>query len=279
MQNLFTIFVVSIILLIGCKSPQKETPSVSNDIEIDTTTTSIASLDTFNEMVVERENNIKIDQQSRLNHDEYSNLLHKYSQNGKVDYQGLKTEQIALKNYLKKLSNFQPDDSWSRNEQLAYWINLYNASTINLILDHYPVNSIKEINNGSPWSLKIVNVGDSICTLDELENKIIRPLFNDPRIHFALNCGARSCAPIPDRAFEGYDLNDQLNQQTKSFLKDELNSTNSNEIELSKVFDWYKEDFKSNPDSIILFLNKYMDTTINKDTKIKYKEYDWNLNN
>lgn len=283
-MRLYYFFIISFIIAgFGCKTNSESNEKLTSNDAITkvkqdsiTETTITSTVDSVYQ--IEHQNDIKNDHQSRLNHNTFTQLLTKHTKDGKINYATLKSEQQQLKKYLNKLAEYPPDDSWSRNEQLAYWINLYNASTINLILENYPLTSIKNINNGNPWSLAFISVGDKKYTLDEIEKDIIHSLSNDPRVHFALNCSANSCAPIPNKAFESYSIDAQLENQTKSFINNATKVSANNEIEISKLFMWYKDDFNVDSLGMIHFLNKYLDSTIDADTKIKYSEYDWNLN-
>jgi len=207
-------------------------------------------------------------------HTIWDKLLRRYvSHSGKVNYKGLKGEKALLNNYTQLLSNNPPEKNWSRNQRLAYWINVYNAYTVKLILDNYPLKSITDLDK--PWDQKIIPIGDKTYSLNQVENEIIRPRFNEPRIHFAVNCAAKSCPPLLNEAFVSEKLNAQLQKQTKAFLNNATsNSISSNEIKLSKIFDWYKADFNN----LINFVNTYTETEINADAKISFLAYDWALN-
>ena len=206
-------------------------------------------------------------------HAAFSGLLKKYVSGGKVNYSGFKSDQATLKEYINMLGSNAPEDSWKRTEKLAYWINAYNAATINLLLDNYPVSSIKDINNGKPWDMKVVKLGDKTYTLNEIENGIIRPSFNEPRIHFAVNCGAISCPPIRNEAFVASKLNAQLDEQAKDFINDEkYNSLNGSTFRASEIFNWYGKDFGD----VKAFIANY--TTLPSDVTLEFANYDWSLN-
>ncbi len=210
-------------------------------------------------------------------HERFSNLLSKHvSSDGVADYQGLKKNESELDTYLSALSQSPPDKSWSRGARLAYWINAYNAFTIKLILKHFPVASVMDIENGKPWDLKWIELNGETYSLNEIENDIIRPEFKEPRIHFAVNCAAKSCPPLANNAFTEQNLEGLLESQTKRFVNDaSFNSLAKDKVAVSKIFEWYAADFANIPS----FLNKYARTTIDPDAKITYKEYNWGLNN
>lgn len=211
-----------------------------------------------------------------INHKQWNDLLQKnVSSDGKVDYIGFKEDAAYLQSYLNLLSTNLPEKSWSKNAILAYWINAYNAYTIKLILDNYPVKSIKKID--SPWDKEFFILGDKKYSLGEIEHKILRKM-NEPRIHFAINCASFSCPNLANEAYKEVELEKQLEKATKTFVNDtSKNTISSNRIEISSIFDWFSADFK-NKRTLIYFLNQYSATKINKDAKVKYKDYNWNLN-
>jgi len=199
---------------------------------------------------------------------------------GKVNYDSMKADISMIDSYLEHLKNTPPTDKWSKDEKLAYWLNLYNAATVHLIASNYPTKSIKELKEGNPWDDKFVKSGSEVYSLNDIENKIIRPEFKDPRIHGALNCGANSCPKLRNEAFVPSKLEFQLNEQTTIWINNELkNKTSPNEVEVSKIFEWYKDDFKSEG-GVIPFIQKYSTKkfVIHPKAKIKFLEYDWKLN-
>ena len=210
------------------------------------------------------------------NHQKWNDLLQKHvSENGNVDYKGFKKEEVALQSYLELLSKNLPEKSWTKNATLAYWINAYNAYTVKLILDNYPIKSIKKIN--SPWDAAFINLGNKKYSLGEIEHKILRKM-NEPRIHFAINCASYSCPNLLNEAYTEKNLNNQLDAAAKSFINDKTKNTiTANSIEISSIFDWFTADFKKKG-TLIDFLNKYSAVKINAKAKISYKEYNWNLN-
>jgi len=210
-------------------------------------------------------------------HESFSNLLSKHvSADGRVDYAGLQKEESELDAYLSALAQSPADKSWSREARLAYWINTYNAFTIKLILKHYPVSSIMDIAGGKPWDLQWIELGGKTYSLNQIENEIIRPEFGEPRIHFAVNCAAKSCPPLANKAFTEQNLEGLLESRTKQFVNDDAyNSLTRDHVVVSKIFEWYAVDFGN----IATFLSKYAQDTIDSGAKIIYKEYNWGLNN
>lgn len=212
-----------------------------------------------------------------LDHSQWDMLLKKHvDENGLVNYVGFKNDREALNSYLKMLSNQQPDSKWSVQELLAYYINLYNAYTVDLILENYPVKSIKDING--PWTRGIVPVGKNNLSLGGIENGVLRKM-NEPRIHFAINCASISCPNLLNEAYTAAKINEQLDKAAGEFINSSKNDINANNPQLSSIFDWYQKDYKVNgTQNVIAFINQYSNTKISSDVILRYKEYDWNLN-
>lgn len=206
----------------------------------------------------------------------WDGLLRKYVNSaGRVNYAGLKKEVGKLDAYLELLSNNPPQAGWSRAEEMAYWINAYNAFTVKLILDNYPVGSITELHGGQPWKVRWIKIGDQRYTLDEIENSILRPKFKDARIHFAVNCAARSCPPLLNRAWTAENLESNFEKQARAFINNPaFNKISPNAAQVSKIFKWYAQDFGD----LISFLNRYSTVKIKPGAKVTYLEYDWSLN-
>ncbi|MEM9547620.1 MAG: DUF547 domain-containing protein [Bacteroidota bacterium] len=209
-------------------------------------------------------------------HTSFAKLLKTHvSPSGVVNYAALKGDEAQLDSYLKLLEGMPPATTWSSEQELAYWINAYNAYTLKLILDNYPVKSITDLHGGKPWDVKWINIDGKSLSLNNIENDIIRPKFNEPRIHFAVNCAAKSCPPLLNDAYVDSKLNAQLESQTKKFINNaSFNTLSKNEIEVSKIFEWYKVDFGD----IASFVLRYANTTVKPGAVVKFKEYDWALN-
>lgn len=212
----------------------------------------------------------------KFNHDSWNGLLQKYvSDNGNVNYKSLKNNRKELTLYIASLSKNRPNDTWSKSDKIAYWINAYNAMTIDLILRSYPVKSIKDIDG--PWKQRLWKLGNKWYNLDEIEHSILRNM-NEPRIHFGIVCASYSCPKLINEAFTASNLEMQLAKVTKGFLKDpERNVISQNEIKLSKIFKWFSKDFKTDG-TLIDFLNKYSDIVISRNAKKSFKDYNWSLN-
>lgn len=217
----------------------------------------------------------------QVSHANWTSILKKnVSASGNVDYRGILKEKTSLDAYLKLLSANPPKTNWSANEHKAYWINAYNAFTISLIIQNYPVKSIKDIGGlfKSPWDVEFINIGGTIYTLNHIEHEILRKEFADPRIHFAIVCASRSCPNLRNEAFDASRLDKQLDEQATAFINDSSkNRISSVDIEISKIFDWFKNDFTAN-ESLINFLNKYSKIKIDPNASVSNLSYDWSLN-
>jgi Protein of unknown function, DUF547 len=220
-------------------------------------------------------------------HAAFDQLLKKHvSENGNVNYGGFIKDKVKFDEYLKLLSNNPPAGTWSTNQKLSYWINAYNAFTINLVLQYADkkIKSIKDIGDkikipfvNTPWDIKFIEIGKEKYDLNAIEHGIIRKQFAEPRIHFALVCAAKSCPPLLNEAYTPEKLNAQLNLQAKKFINDNSkNTVAANKAELSSIFDWYGADFKTK--NMIDYINQYADIKADNTTKITYKKYDWALN-
>jgi len=203
-------------------------------------------------------------------------LLLNVTEDGKVDYDGFMTDSSQLYKYFRELSENPPQQNWSREEKLAYWINAYNAYTIKLVIDSYPLTSIKDIQD--PWGKKFFKIDNVWHSLGELEHKILRK-FGDPRIHFAINCASISCPVVWNRAYTAENLHTALDQQTSKFINDpSRNIITSSVVNVSKIFSWYKKDFRVNGGDVKDFINRYSAIKIRNQQTKGYKTYDWGLN-
>ena len=222
-------------------------------------------------------------------HTRLDTVLAEYVEDGLVDYRGLKEGRAPLDAYLAEagavpVAAFQ---RWSKDEQLAFLINVYNGTTLQLIVDHYPVKSIKSIGSflKGPWDQESVLLFGKRITLDTLEHKIIRKNYREPRIHFALVCAAMGCPPLRSLAFVGAHLDAQLNDQAQSFL----GSTQKNRVDgekkklyLSPIFKWYRDDFEATSESLAAFVAPYLGAAGQPSDlegyDIGFTDYDWSLN-
>jgi len=215
----------------------------------------------------------------------YAELLEKYVKNGLVDYQGFKNEEARLDQYLKVLEGTDTKALY-RDGQFAFYINAYNAWTIKLILTGYPgVKSIKDLGSffSGPWKKKICRIDGEVISLDRIEHKVLRPTFKDPQVHFAINCAARSCPPLRSEPYQGAILDQQMDEMASAFINDpSRNRLEGNTLYVSKIFDWFEEDFNGD---VVGFILKYAKGGLKKkleskkgDIIIKYLDYDWSLN-
>ncbi len=212
-----------------------------------------------------------------VDHSAWDALLKKHvNAAGMVDYKGFQKDREKLDAYLNKLSSYEPDNDWSVQELLAYYINLYNAYTVELILDNYPVKSIKDIDGA--WTKAIVPVGDRKLSLGGIENGVLRKM-NEPRIHFAINCASMSCPKLLSEAYTAGKINEQLERATTQFINSDKNDISASSPKVSSVFDWYKKDFITDKTpTVVDYINLYSKTKINSGATLTYKNYDWNLN-
>jgi hypothetical protein len=219
-----------------------------------------------------------------VDHSLFDELLNAHVKDGRVDYEGFKQEEQKLDQYLEVLNNTNPENL-SRDEQFALYANVYNAYTIKLILENYPVDSIKDIGGlfKSPWKIEFVKLGGETYHLDNIEHDILRPQFQDPRVHFAVNCAAKDCPPLFPEAFQADILNEQLERNTRTFLNNpEKTYLKGDELWVTRIFKWFGEDFNKDPLSFVL---KYAEGDFKKELearkdqiKVKYLDYDWSLN-
>ncbi len=212
----------------------------------------------------------------KVDHTPWNTILEKYvDAAGNVAYLKLAADLKPLESYLAMLSENPALQESPKNERLAYYINLYNAATVKLIADHYPLKSIKDID--SPWDTKWIKVGANQLSLGEIENDILRKM-NEPRIHFAINCASVSCPQLPSRAFRAETMEEQLQEVTVAFIMDPAkNQLKTDPLQLSHIFDWYQADFTKGG-SIQDYLNRYSSIPVPGDARIEFMEYDWGLN-
>ena len=218
---------------------------------------------------------------------------------GLVDYASLQKDRTMLDSYIDSIGSVSPQSHPERfassAHQLAYWINVYNALVLRGIIDAYPIESVKDIKlfNGF-FNRQTWNVGGRPLTLDEIENDIIRPQFKEPRIHFVLNCGAKSCPPLENRAFTGASLEYRLEKAVMRFTASEdFFELREDQLILSKIIDWYRSDFhhqkpSNNPqstviDPLISYFIPYADPSMRDllrqpTLNVEFRDYDWSLN-
>lgn len=231
----------------------------------------------------------------------YAQTLKKYvNERGQVNYIALKRDHAGLDKFIQEISVVSPANAPqvfpTRDEQLAYWINAYNASILKIVMEHYPVKSITRIGliPFSAFYLEHVVLGGTSLTLNALETGILRSEFHDPRIHFAINCASRSCPPLSRHVYRAATLDPQLNSAARNFVNDNLNVTldeGQHRIVLSRIFKWYAGDFESavpprahQEPTVLDYLQPYLTPQRKvvlshlKGAVVSYHSYDWSLN-
>ncbi len=243
--------------------------------------------------VTEQFSKINTSSQKTIDHKAFSQLLKQYvkaDKNGlnRVDYKGFKTKQSALKSYIKTLETVKVT-SLSKSEQFAYWANLYNAVTINVVLDAYPVKSIKDIDispgifSNGPWGKKLVTIEGTKISLVDIEHQILRKVHKDPRVHYAVNCASVGCPNLQNQAFDGKNLQAQLNRAARDYVNSNRGAVvKGNRLAISKIYVWFKKDFGGNDRGVLAHLKKHADkdlkAKITKIGSINSSFYDWTLN-
>ncbi|WP_028890035.1 DUF547 domain-containing protein [Tenacibaculum ovolyticum] len=219
--------------------------------------------------------------QSEAQTDVFNALLKTYvSKEGNVDYKGLRKNRALLDLYLKHLEKTVPGKKWSATKAKAFWINAYNAYTIKLILDSYPLKKITDIKRKgrNAWKIPFAVIGKKTYSLDYIEHKILRRWHDDPRIHVAINAASKSGPRFANYAFTTKNIETKLEALMKEFINDTTkNKISSGKIEVSKMFEWYQEDFTIKH-SLVDYINKYSDIQVNDGAEVVYMKYNWDLN-
>jgi hypothetical protein len=222
-------------------------------------------------------------------HAEWDFILKKYVLEGKVNYNKIISTPADLKrlnDYLTTLGTAEVS-LLTRDERLAFWINAYNAFTVKLILNHYPLKSIKDIKN--PWKQKLWYAGGEKLSLDDIEHIKLRKEFREPRIHFAIVCASIGCPELYPEAFEKDKIEQMLNLITRNFFAEHRNfqlkaSGKMTTIYLNRIFKWFKNDFGKDDKQMVEFIFPYVQKQdrdlikVSDDVTIKYLNYDWSLN-
>ncbi len=193
--------------------------------------------------------------------------------------------------YVTMLTNIAIDD-FNRDQQMAYWINLYNALTVKVVLDHYPVDSIRDIDispglfSSGPWGKKLITVEGRTLSLDDIEHRILRPIWGDARIHYVVNCASIGCPALAETAYDAESLEAQLDQAAKGFINHPraVRRNQDGEWVLSSLFDWYRDDFGKSDADFINHLNRFAGPELAGmlgnagELDIADYAYDWALN-
>ncbi len=229
-----------------------------------------------------------------VNHDQWDRFLKKYvvtDSNGlnRVRYDHVTTADTqALHGYIVNLRRV-PVDRLNRMEQLAFWINVYNALTVRLVLEFYPVNSIQDIDLGSgffssgPWNKKLFKIDGELVSLNDVEHRILRPIWQDPRLHYAVNCAAIGCPNLQIQAFTGANVSTLLDQGARSYINSNRNiSFRDGRLVVSKIYTWFQDDFGGSEAAVLAHMRRYANTGVKsileQVTDIYDYTYDWDLN-
>lgn len=208
---------------------------------------------------------------------------------GWVDYQAMQQDSAQLNAYLESLEANPPSaKQWTREQQMAYWINAYNAYTVQIVARNYPVESIKDIGPSKPipfvntvWDIKFIEIGGEAFDLNNIEHAMLRKPFGDPRVHFAIVCASYSCPRLLNRAYFPETLDQQLDEMARDFIADNRKNQvgDGSFLKLSKIFSWYKGDFidKEHP-TIQSYISQYSDVAIQPEAEVESLEYNWSLN-
>lgn len=223
-------------------------------------------------------------------------LLSRYYDPAKgMDYKALKTRDAATLEQLRRKMAQVDVASLSKKEQLAYWINLYNITTVAVVVDGYPVDSIRDLSTDPIIRLNVFKK-DSVRTrqgkisLDDVENEKIRAGFKDPRIHFAINCAAVSCPPIRPEPFVGARVDAQLDDQARKFLNGPHGVRFEKDgsdlvLRVTRIMDWFADDFETWGGGRVAFIRRYMPPdkqgridAARGEVELEFHDYDWKLN-
>jgi hypothetical protein len=229
-----------------------------------------------------------------INHPAYQDFLTSYLYRSPaginlVHYSKVTEEDKAkLANYLKDLSQI-PISQYNRKEQLAYWINLYNALTLQLILTHWPVESITKLKLSpgffsiGPWDAKLITIEGQDITLNDIEHRILRPIWQDARIHYALNCASMSCPQLQAQALTSKNTELLLNQAAKEYVNSTQGVTvTDKELILSQIYQWYQTDFGADEQAVLRHIAQFAKPTLKQQLLTNQKpiryHYDWQVN-
>jgi hypothetical protein len=221
----------------------------------------------------------------------YARVLARYVARGLVDYKGLKGHAGPLTDYVHRLATVDTT-GWSRTRQVAFWINAYNALTLERVVRAYPVTSITKIKptlgvlpGKGVWK-EPVRVAGGATTLDAIEHEILRARFGEPRIHFAINCASKSCPPLASRPYTAQGLDAELDAAARGFIGDpRFNEFDEPPapLRLSKIFEWYGDDFVRAAGSVPAYLRRYLSPEraarlVPEGARVTFLPYDWSLN-
>ena len=231
----------------------------------------------------------------KIDHSAWDAFLKKYivaphpSGINRVNYAPVAPEdRTALANYVKSLESVAVS-GYSRAEQRAYWINLYNAKTVELILTRFPVKSIRDINispglfSSGPWGAKLMTVEGEKLALDDIEHRILRPIWKDNRIHYAVNCASLGCPNLQPAAFTAENTESLLERGAREYVNHRRGvSLQSGKLKVSSLYVWFQEDFGGSAEGLMEHWAKYAGKTL-ADALLSYSgglehDYDWQIN-
>jgi hypothetical protein len=223
-------------------------------------------------------------------HAAWTAVLDQYVKDGTVDYRGLVDRgRPALDAYLSALSTGSSAESgWVRSERLAFWINAYNAYTIRLILDHFPLASIRSIGVLPLAAFRTrfipLGAGRASISLNTIENDILAQ-FQDPRVHFSIVCASKSCPALRSEAYRASSIDQQLERDALAFVNDPSKNrwdASSRTLYLSSIFKWFRKDFERTDETLPGFVGRYLrqpgGAALPNGTRIVFLDYDWSLN-
>jgi hypothetical protein len=199
----------------------------------------------------------------------------------RVSYSGVSDNHLqSLHAYLESLQAVMVS-SLNRDEQMAYWINLYNAVTVKLILDHYPISSIRKIS--SPWDRKLLEIEGEKVSLNDIEHRILRPIWKDNRIHYAVNCASLGCPNLQREAFSAKNLDRLLNRSARQYINHPRGVRfEGSKLHTSSIFKWYRSDFGGSVESLVEHLGEFAEADLARRLEgfrgDVSDSYDWSLN-
>lgn len=223
-------------------------------------------------------------------HAAWTEILRAHVKDGVVDYSAIRASaRPALTRYLDALASVQRMDGWTRHEKMAFWINAYNAWTVERVLDGWPVKSIKKLDwPRGPWKKKFIRLGlrEGPVSVDYIEHEVLRARFVDPRVHAALVCASVSCPALLAEAYVGERLSAQLEAQMRAVVRDPTKNrldAAGGVLWLSKIFDWYSSDFGKDAATVREFVARYLPADAarvveERQPEIRFLPYDWGLN-
>jgi hypothetical protein len=229
-----------------------------------------------------------------VDHAAWGEFLGRYLKTGgdgiaRLDYGAVTPEDRGkLDAYLARLSAV-PVTRLARDEQMAFWLNLYNALTVDVVLDHYPVASIRDISLSSgpfrhgPWGKKLITVENEPISLDDIEHRILRPIWRDPRIHYALNCASLGCPNLQPEPFTADELGRTLDLAARAFVNHPRGMRiTGGALHVSSLYAWFSDDFGNGDQGVIRHLMAYADPPLAMELQhldaIEVDSYDWRLN-